>query len=337
MGDVMRFPIIAFSAAFLSIAGPATAAGIRLIDVPAGPIRGIVWSPCDAPAGEVRLRDSVFSGTKDCPIPPGKRPLIVISHGRTGWSGGHHDTAAALADAGFIVAAIDHPIDSGRSKTSRIEDIAYLAERPADIKHLIDFMLDASGFAANIDPARVGFFGFSRGGYTGLALVGGRPNDELARAACAGPPTSAPVSGPSTPGNLCEQIRARGLPHGYVTDPRIKAAVLADPAPAFLFGREDLKSVSVPLQLWASEQGGRGASAEATTKIADALPSKTNVNIVRGAAHFVFLAPCSAEAAKSEPEFCADGASFDRTAFHKQFNASLVAFFRQQLGQRPGD
>ena len=43
MGDVMRFPIIAVSAAFLSVATPATAAGIRLIEVPAGPLRGIVW------------------------------------------------------------------------------------------------------------------------------------------------------------------------------------------------------------------------------------------------------------------------------------------------------
>src|SRR5262249_48124514 len=153
-------------------------------------------------------------------------------------------------------------------------------------------------------------------------LIGGKPSDELAQAACAKPS--------STAGTLCEQIRARGLPQDYVRDPRIKAAVLADPAPAFFFGQEDLKNVSVPLQLWTSEQGGRGASAEATQNIGNALPSKTNVNIVRNAAHFVFLAPCAAEGAK--PEFCADGAGFDRTAFHTQFNASLIAFFRQHFG-----
>lgn len=322
MGDVMRFPIIGFIAAVLSVATPATAAGIRVIEVPAGPLTGMVWSPCSAPAGEVKMRGRVLSGTKDCPVAAGKRPLIVISHGRSGWSGGHHDTAAALADAGFIVAAIDHPIDSNASKTPRIEDIAYLTERPADIMRLIDFMLNTSPFAAGIAPARVGFFGFSRGGYTGLVLVGGKPNGELAQAACAGS---------DAPGALCEQIRAGRFPQDYVTDPRIKAAVLADPAPAFFVDRHDLKNVSVPLQLWASEQGGRGASAEATAKIGDALTSKTNVNIVRNAAHFVFLAPCPAEAIKSEPEFCTDGAGFDRTAFHKQFNADLIAFFRQRL------
>ena len=46
-----------------------------------------------------------------------KLPLIVISHGQDGWFGGHHDTAEALADAGFVVAAINHPGDNALSAT----------------------------------------------------------------------------------------------------------------------------------------------------------------------------------------------------------------------------
>ena len=41
-----------------------------------------------------------------------KLPLVVFSHGTAGWFGGHHDTAAALADAGFVVAAINHSGDN---------------------------------------------------------------------------------------------------------------------------------------------------------------------------------------------------------------------------------
>ena len=190
----IRILVLSFAVIFLSIR-------LRSI-LPRPQVRSEAWCGrrCDSPAGEASIRDRVFPGTKDCPVKAGRRPLIVISHGRTGWAGGHHDTAAALADAGFIVAAIDHPIDSGASKTSRIEDIAYLAERPADIMRLIDFMLGASPFAASVDPARVGFFGFSRGAYTGLVLVGGKPNGELAQAACAAS---------STAGTLCEQNSSR--------------------------------------------------------------------------------------------------------------------------------
>ena len=45
-------------------------------------------------------------------------------------------------------------------------------ERPADIKRLVDYLLGAWSHASAIDPGRIGMFGFSRGGYTGLVVVG---------------------------------------------------------------------------------------------------------------------------------------------------------------------
>jgi predicted dienelactone hydrolase len=45
-------------------------------------------------------------------------------------------------------------------------------------------MIGASPAAANIDADRIGFFGFSRGGYTGLVLVGANPDWALATAVC---------------------------------------------------------------------------------------------------------------------------------------------------------
>lgn len=328
----MRFAGLLIAALFLSIASQSEAAGIRLIDIPPSgdspAFRGIVWSPCAEAARDVTLRDQVFSGTRNCAIAGEKLPLIVISHGRTGWSGMHHDTAAALADAGFVVVAIDHPTDSNRSKTARIEDIAYLTQRPANIKRVIDFVLDESPLAARIDRERIGFFGFSRGAYTGLVLIGGEPSRDLAQRAC----------GPRSNGTLCAQINEGKFPDGgFVHDPRIKAAVLADPAPAFLFGPAELKNVTVPILLWASEQGGRGADPKVTATVGQALPAKTDVNVVRGGAHFIFLAPCAAEEIKRNPEFCADADGFDRVAFHQQFNAATLAFFRLRLALRPGD
>jgi predicted dienelactone hydrolase len=34
---------------------------------------------------------------------------------------------------------------------------------------------------------------------------------------------------------------------------------------------------------------------------------------------------------KSAPEICTDGPGFDRTAFHKEFDAEVLAFFRKRL------
>jgi predicted dienelactone hydrolase len=113
------------------------------------------------------LRRLRVAGVQDCPVEGERLPLVVISHGRGGWSGGHHDIAAALADAGFVVAAIDHPGDTV-TDMSRVDALAIWLERPAAIRRLIDVMLGVWPDAARIDRERVGFFGFSRGAYTGL-------------------------------------------------------------------------------------------------------------------------------------------------------------------------
>ena len=107
----------------------------------------------------------VLTVTEDCPIAGWKLPLVAISHGRGGDFLGHHDTAEALADTGFVAVAINHPGGTARDM-SRTDDPSIFLERPADIKQTIDFMLGAWSDSARIDPSRIGFFGFSRGGYT---------------------------------------------------------------------------------------------------------------------------------------------------------------------------
>ena len=112
----------------------ADAAGIQLFNH--GPtLSGAIWYPCQAEPTYVQLGDLRVGGdyglvgVKDCPITGAKLPLVVSSHGTAGWFGGHHDTAAALADAGFVVAAINH---SGNDR-SKSDDLSVFGSRPADI------------------------------------------------------------------------------------------------------------------------------------------------------------------------------------------------------------
>ena len=166
-----------------SVAEPA---GLGFVDVPADPegpaMTGAVWSPCAMPPQDMVVGRATLPGVKDCPIAGDRLPLVVISHGRGGDFIGHHDTAETLADAGFIVAAISHPGDTV-SDMSRSGDLSVMIDRPTDIKRLIDFMVGVSPAASKIDPERIGFFGFSRGGYTGLVLVGANPGEQGVRKA----------------------------------------------------------------------------------------------------------------------------------------------------------
>jgi predicted dienelactone hydrolase len=62
---------------------------------------------------------------------------------------------------------------------------------------------------------------------------------------------------------------------------------------------------------------------------------KPDFHVAPNSQHFDFLAPCSADLAKMAPTICADGHRFDRAAFHKEFNADVVAFFLKHLGGAP--
>ncbi|MBR0938279.1 dienelactone hydrolase family protein [Bradyrhizobium jicamae] len=307
----------------------ANAAGLRLIKVEtdgAPPMQVAVWSPCAAPAGEVKLRTITLPGTTDCPIAGEKLPLIVVSHGYGGSFTGHHDTAETLADAGFVVVAVNHPVDTGAGDKTRADTLAVLTERPADIKRAIDYMLDTWPERARIDPGEIGFFGFSRGGYTGLVVAGADPDIRKATAFC--------TTGILLPS--CAELQRGEIPtQPPVHDPRVRAMVVADPAFGPLFDRDALRDVKIPVQLWASELSGEDRITEINpgyvAAIDDELPVKADYHVIRNAGHFVFLAPCSADLAARLPRICTDPPGFDRVAFHKEWNADILAFFRKHL------
>jgi predicted dienelactone hydrolase len=321
----MMWRLVPIAIVLCFVATYSKAAGIRFIDVPAdadGPaIHGAIWYPCSAPPGEVDLGKITLPGVKDCPFSGDKLPLVVVSHGRGGDFIGHHDTAETLADAGFFVAAINHPGDTV-TDMSRSDDLSVFVERPTDVKRLIDFMLGASPAASHIDPHRLGFFGFSRGGYTGLVVVGANPDWAAAADFCR-----------ESTAHSCEQIRRKEYPAGALThDSRIKAAVIADPL-AVVFTADSFAAIKVPIQLWASERGGDGVTPDSAPAVDRELPAQHEFHVVPNSGHFAFLMPCPAALAAIRPEFCSDAPGFDRVAFHKQLDADILRFFRKQLGE----
>ena len=326
----MRASKLTLATIFLSAATLAHAAGVRFIDIAAGPtgpaMTGAVWYPCAAPPQDINISDRnigdrTLAGVKDCPVIGDKLPLIVISHGRTGWFGGHHDTAAAMADAGFVVAAISHPGDNG-SDQSGVDSLSVLIERPADIKRLIDFMLNAWPDARRVDAERIGLYGFSMGGYTGLVVIGGVPDLRKGLARCE-----------KSSFRACEQLENNELPDEATHDSRVKAAVIVDPAPGFLFPADNLKAVTVPVQLWSSDPslGADRLSGCCAIGINQRLPSKPEYHFAKNAKHLSFLALCSPEETRAFPRICTDAPGFDRIAFHNEFHADVLAFFRKQL------
>ena len=272
----------------------AQAAGFSTIEIPAdreGPaIRGAVWTPCATPAGDIQLGRTTIRAVRDCPLAPGAQlPLIVLSHGYGGSYLGHHDTAQALADAGFVVAAISHSSDNFQIRGGPDDKISALATRTTDIKRLIDHMLQQWPAHDRIAADRIGFYGFSRGGYTGLVLAGARPDFERL------PPLPSSPCAKDLQSPACTLMRQRFqelLASPLAHDARIKVAVIADPL-STVFDAEGLKDVKTPILLWASAYGGDGVTPASVAAVRRNLPVAPEWRVAEKAEHFGFLAPCS--------------------------------------------
>jgi predicted dienelactone hydrolase len=310
---------------FLAVA--TRAAGVRDIVVPAdgrGPeIPMQLWTPCALTPRPIMVSRGSFrwaiKGVKDC-APSGKGlPLIVISHGMLEDMFSHHDTAEFLADAGFAVVTLNHTQDSLSSSKDTVDNISSFLVRPVDIKRAIGFVINNSQTGVDIDSRRIGFFGFSRGGYTGLVLAGAVPDFHALLFPC--------------PENIlmCRQIRNNDIPaqiSGY--EPLIKAFVIADPISFFPDGAS-LQNVTAPIQLWSSERGGMGVRPEDVTSLKRNLPTSPEFHRPANSAHFAFQFPCSKEVAQAMSFVCTDPPGFDRADFHKKFNAQVLKFFRRHL------
>ena len=146
----------------------------------------------------------------------GRAPLVVISHGGAGSDRSHADTAIALAQAGFVAAAVSHAGDTYDDQSHVLE----LWRRPQQLHRLISYMLEEWPERATLDAGRVGAFGFSNGGFTVLVAAGGTP--DLSRI---GPYCQAHADH-----DLCAAMRQAGVdpvhppiqvpPHAWVADMR---------------------------------------------------------------------------------------------------------------------
>lgn len=260
-----------------------------------------------------------------------KLPFILISHGAYGSLASHYDTAIALAQAGFVVAALTHTGDNSDDQSylgNRID----LIDRPRQAKLVLDWMLDSWPEHDHLDQGRVGIFGFSLGGFTSLVEIGGTPELHRMALLCSTHPDAPECAFiKRTHGDQLDPNPPRPE---WAHDARIRAAVIAAPAVSFLFGPGDLKRVSIPIQLWRAEDDTQAPDATNSGVVRKELPVHLEEHIVPGQDHYVFLAPCSAALAAAVPEICHDTADFDRAVFHKSFNDAVVSFFKKELGAR---
>ena len=281
-----------------------------------------IWYPSLAIAKPVSMGPTTMTVAMNAPVNGKALPMIVMSHGTGGSYLGHFDTAIALADAGFVVVAMNHTGDNYADQSRSVN----IMDRPRQVSRVVDHMLSTWDERVSINPQRIGMFGFSSGGFTALAIIGGVPDFTQIGPMCR-----------QHPGDFACQLldkseRPAVAPATLaVADARIKAAVVAAPALGFTFSPDGLKNVKVPVQLWRAENDVIVPHPRYAEAVRLALPEAPDYHVVPNAGHYDFLAPCSEALASIAPAICTSSAAFDREAFHIGFDSEVVKFFEQTL------
>jgi predicted dienelactone hydrolase len=326
---MFRIAIIALVSLF---AASAYAAGFQYGSAPGSDGQAIelgIWYPSDTPASAQPLGIFTQQVAPYAPVAGQALPLIVISHGTGGGATSHYDSAIALANAGFVVVALTHTGDNYKDQSLSFTWRNFI-NRPVQVSRVIDYMLNDWGGHASIDPARVGMFGHSAGGFTTLVMAGGLPDPRLAALFCRDHPDDwgcqrAKEKSVATPANVDQK------PPEWHHDPRIRAAAIAAPALGHSFTKDGLSAVTEPIQLWRAENDLITPNSGNADIVKAALPNPPDDHLVAKAGHFAFLAPCSEALAKVASAICEDDKGFDRVAFHQLFNQALVDFFMAKL------
>lgn len=299
---------------------------LQLTDpVEGGPMPAVVFYPTKSDGGSTGIGPFTIEAARDAPPAPGTYPLIVHSHGTGGSHFGHHDTLVALARAGFVAAAVEHPRDNFHDTSGFATDLQLIG-RPHHIVALIDAVLAHATIGPLVDRARIGMAGFSAGGYTTLLIAGAVPDFSLMGEYRKAVPYDPLRRRADAAG---KQRRKPGLK--VVADPRVKAIFLMAPALGYVFDKPGLAKVEVPVRLYRPTADEVLAHPWNAERIAKMLPRPPEYQLVEGAGHYVFLPPCPMLLALRLPHICKDPRGVDRAAFHVRLNAEMVDFFRRTL------
>ncbi len=291
----------------------APTAGCRALEVRddggvAIPVR--VLYPSRAPERLLQYGPYPLAVATDAAVEGDGLPLVVVSHGTGSSPWTLRGLAAHLARAGFAVALVTHPgnnrDDDHLAGTARI-----LEDRPRQVRRVVDAAFADPVLGPRLSGAGVAVVGHSLGGYTALAVAGGRP-------------TAFPRETPDG--------AARPVP--VARDPRVRALVLLAPATPWFMAEGALAEVDVPILMRTGERDEITRpdfhGAIVLRGVRD--PSRVDHRVVPGANHFAFQSPYPP--AMVRPEFLPsqDAPGFDRAAYQPVLHAEVEAFLEATIG-----
>ncbi len=288
--------------------------GCRLVDIE-DTVQGALVPlallyPADGVEAAEHFGPYTVSVARDAPPAAGAHPLVLISHGNSGTPWAYRQMARHLVQAGFVVALPAHTGNT-RHDNSLAGTAANLANRPRHITLAIDAALADPVLKHHIAGDGAAVIGHSIGGYTALAVAGGRP-----------------WSGPR------ESKDGQPQPVPVQADARVRALVLLNPA-TFWFIAGSLQTVRVPILMRTGEKDDI-TPAEHAQKIIDGVADAALVEHreIAGAGHFAFMSKFPPEMTRPNFKPSQDPPGFDRDTVQPELFTDITGFLQRALSSK---
>ena len=259
------------------------------------PLSGFVWYQTGQSGDtEIAHTNAVWQGIdviKDATPLSGKHPFVVLSHGMYGNAMNQTWLADALVDEGYIVAAISHP---GTSTWLRDADHARaLWDRPGDISRVIDHALSDPALSAQIDPDRIYMAGHSLGGFTAVALAGGRFDPAAFEAFCASDASDIGCKALAK-WDVAQSAEDRITMAQDLSDPRIRAFAVYDLGGTQTFSVGSLAAIERPMLVMGAPVDIAGMNLDTESRALSTLLPASQVTYLEPAtlSHFDFMGIC---------------------------------------------
>lgn len=254
-------------------------------------------------------------------------PLVLVSHGSGGEYSNHLWLIDSLIENGFVVVALNHPLNTTGDNTN--DGIVRVWERPRDITLLLDYLLNESNWADIIDINRIGAAGFSSGGYTVLALAGAIYDPKLMSAYCASRASRTDCM-LATDFHRIDYSKASAS----YKDTRINSVFSMAPAVGPAITQDSLNKITLPVFVIASTDDEVVNPKHSAKWYADNI-TNSDLFLIPSGGHFVFL-ECSVithvvDWFNQQLDLCGTKFKADREEIRSLVSDKAVHFFAEHL------
>lgn len=265
--------------------------------------------------------------------PSGQHPVVVLSHGMFGHRWNQLWLGAALAEAGYVTVAVNHP---GTTFMNRDPELSrQLWERPADIARVLEGLSEIPELEGHIDLDAAYAVGHSLGGWTVLGAAGARFDVDLLGQTCAEAPGQVACSAFDVLGVRAEDADALGQD---MSVPGLRAVVALDPGGTVGFTEASLAALTTPTMVVAALRTPEHVdAAQDSGRVAELAPVRYMPMAEAG--HFDFLGVCKEgalallQAEMPEDAMVCDRGRAERQAVQAVTVAAILDFFSEAAGE----